>query len=194
VLSSSKRCSQLAMQKRHSRPALTGAGRPNVIRFPLRIQPECVFFPALPYRVLYAKPMLLPRLVAALAAAATLSAQPASHPIPRIVTANGRHTLLVDNAPYLILGAQVNNSSAWPAALPKVWPAIADIHANTVEMPVYWEQVENEPGVWGGVRDDSPQAELLYETPSPAAVLAAVHKSTSPPPANRRDAFGEDAG
>ena len=41
-----------------------------------------------------------------------------------------------------MLGAQVNNSSAWPAFLPKVWPAIEAIQANTVEMPVYWEQME----------------------------------------------------
>jgi beta-galactosidase GanA len=30
--------------------------------------------------------------------------------------------------------------------LPKVWSAIADIHANTVEMPVYWEQLEPRAG------------------------------------------------
>ena len=66
--------------------------------------------------------------------------------IPRLVHENGRHALLVDGAPYLVLGAQVNNSSAWPAMLPKVWPAIEYLHANTVEMPVYWEQFEPEPG------------------------------------------------
>ncbi len=45
-------------------------------------------------------------------------------------------------------GAQVNNSSAWPGVLPQVWPAIKAIHANTVEMPVYWEQFEPKPGVF----------------------------------------------
>ncbi len=27
-------------------------------------------------------------------------------------------------------------------ALPKVWPAIEMLHANTVEVPVAWEQIE----------------------------------------------------
>ncbi|RZI98260.1 MAG: beta-galactosidase, partial [Rubrivivax sp.] len=43
---------------------------------------------------------------------------------------------------FTILGTQVHNSSNYPEALKKVWPAIADIHANTVEVPVAWEQVE----------------------------------------------------
>lgn len=67
------------------------------------------------------------------------------HPLPRIVHRDGRYALLVDGAPYLMLGAQINNSSAWPAMLPKVWPAIGFLHANTVEMPVYWEQFEPSP-------------------------------------------------
>jgi hypothetical protein len=68
--------------------------------------------------------------------------------MPRVVEKDGRYALLVDGAPYLMLGAQINNSSAWPAILPKVWPAIAYMHANTVEMPVYWEQLEPEQGVF----------------------------------------------
>ncbi|HTT61960.1 MAG TPA: DUF5597 domain-containing protein [Bryobacteraceae bacterium] len=87
---------------------------------------------------------LVPLLLAA--AVAGLSAQNEQAPLPRIVQKDGRYALLVDAAPYLILGAQVNNSSAWPAMLPKVWPAIEYLHANTVEMPVYWEQFEPEPG------------------------------------------------
>jgi beta-galactosidase GanA len=77
---------------------------------------------------------------------ALLAAVAAPHPAPRIVEKDGRHALLVDGAPFLILGAQVNNSSAWPAMLPKVWPAIEALHANTVEMPVYWEQLEPQEG------------------------------------------------
>ncbi len=59
---------------------------------------------------------------------------------------DGRHALFVDGAPYLMLGAQVHNSSAWPGMLPKVWPVIEQLHANTVEMPVYWEQFEPRQG------------------------------------------------
>ncbi|MGD0137927.1 MAG: DUF5597 domain-containing protein [Tepidisphaeraceae bacterium] len=66
--------------------------------------------------------------------------------IPRIVQKDGRYALFVDGAPYLILGAQVNNSSGWPAMLPKVWPAMEFMHVNTVEIPVYWEQFEPEYG------------------------------------------------
>ena len=71
---------------------------------------------------------------------------PAERPLPRIEHSGGRHALIVDGAPFLMLGAQVNNSSAWPAFLPKVWPAVEYIHANTVEFPIYWEQFEPRPG------------------------------------------------
>ncbi|SEM75431.1 Beta-galactosidase GanA [Sphingomonas gellani] len=62
--------------------------------------------------------------------------------IPHIVSRGGRHALMVDGAPFLMLGAQANNSSNYPAALPKVWSVLDRIHANTLEMPVAWQQVE----------------------------------------------------
>lgn len=80
------------------------------------------------------------------ALAGMVCAQTVQKDLPRLVQKEGRFALMVDGAPYLMLGAQVNNSSAWPAMLPKVWPAIEFLHANTVEMPVYWEQLEPEPG------------------------------------------------
>jgi beta-galactosidase GanA len=68
--------------------------------------------------------------------------QGTAHPIPSIAQQNGRYALMVDGAPFLMLGAQANNSSDWPATLPKVWSAIEYLHANTLEIPIYWEQFE----------------------------------------------------
>jgi uncharacterized protein DUF5597/glycosyl hydrolase family 35 len=65
---------------------------------------------------------------------------------PKFVSREGRWALLVDGQPYLMLGGQIHNSSAWPSELPVVWKSLADLHANTVEAPVYWEQVEPQPG------------------------------------------------
>ncbi|MFT4179622.1 MAG: DUF5597 domain-containing protein [Thermomonas sp.] len=74
---------------------------------------------------------------------ASASSAPAQEaPMPQIVSKDGRHALLVDGKPFLILGAQVNNSSNWPQALDAVWPAIDALKPNTVMVPVAWEQVE----------------------------------------------------
>jgi len=81
--------------------------------------------------------------------AATSAAWPQSSaflPMPSIVQKDGRSALMVDGAPYLMLGVQANNSSAWPEYLSKVWPAAETLHANTVELPVYWEQIEATQG------------------------------------------------
>jgi hypothetical protein len=79
-------------------------------------------------------------------AAASPGARAAETPLPHLVRENGRHALIVDGEPYLILGAQCNNSSAWPAVLPKVWSAVEALDVNTLEIPVYWEQIEPQPG------------------------------------------------
>jgi Domain of unknown function (DUF5597)/Beta-galactosidase len=76
----------------------------------------------------------------------TPQAQVKERPLPRLVKQNGRYALFVDDAPYLMLGAQVHNSSGWPAMLPKVWPAMEYLNVNTVEIPVYWEQFEPRQG------------------------------------------------
>jgi hypothetical protein len=80
----------------------------------------------------------LPAALAETPAAASAQAGP----LPQIVEKNGRYALLADGAPYLMLGVQANNSSAWPESLGKVWPAAEALHANTVELPIYWEQFE----------------------------------------------------
>jgi beta-galactosidase GanA len=77
---------------------------------------------------------------------ARVGAQSGAAPMPRVIEKDGRWDLMVDGAPYLMLGVQINNSSAWPGILPEVWPAVDRLHANTVEAPVYWEQMESTQG------------------------------------------------
>jgi len=92
------------------------------------------------------KTLILAALLAFSCVRLSVQAQTRVHPLPRIVESDGRYALIVDGAPYLMLGAQSNNSSDWPATLPKVWPAIEYLHANTLETPIYWEQFEPKPG------------------------------------------------
>ncbi|HTU67645.1 MAG TPA: DUF5597 domain-containing protein [Steroidobacteraceae bacterium] len=76
------------------------------------------------------------------------TSQAADAPLPRVETKNGRAALIVDGAPWLLLGAQVNNSSNWPAALQDVWPAVGKLGGNTVSVPIAWEQVEPVEGTF----------------------------------------------
>jgi len=94
-------------------------------------------------------------IVALSVAGSAAYAQVEKHPIPSIVQQNGRYALMVDGAPFLMLGAQANNSSDWPATLPKVWSAIEYLHANTLEIPIYWEQFEPEQGQFDYSQIDS---------------------------------------
>jgi hypothetical protein len=79
------------------------------------------------------KAFIIAAVLAASSAGFALPAQPEGHPIPRLVQKDGRYALLVEGEPYLILGAQANNSSDWPAMLPKVWSAIEYLHPNTLD-------------------------------------------------------------
>ena len=65
---------------------------------------------------------------------------------PHLEERGGRYALFVDGHPFLILGGQIHNSSAWPSELPQVWESMAALHANTLEAPVYWEQFEPQEG------------------------------------------------
>ena len=69
-------------------------------------------------------------------------------PLPKLVQQDGRATLMVDGAPYFLLGAQVDNSSGWPERLDAVWPAAERLRLNTLEVPVYWEQFEPVRGTY----------------------------------------------
>lgn len=118
-------------------------------------------------------------LVAALAALLALQSARAAE-APRLVERDGRHALMVDGAPFLMLGAQVHNSSNYPAALKKVWPAVKAMQANTVEVPVAWEQVEPVEGKFDFSFVDTLVAEARQNQVRLVLLWFATWKNTSP--------------
>jgi len=85
-------------------------------------------------------------ILAALVILVLIAASALAADAPKLVQKDGRYALMVDGKPYLILGGQIHNSSGWPSELPQVWESMAALHANTVEAPVYWEQLEAQEG------------------------------------------------
>lgn len=80
--------------------------------------------------------------------------------LPAIVQQQGHYSLQLDGRPWLLLGAQIHNSNAWPQPLQQSWPAIMATGANTLLAPVYWQQFEPAPGRY----DDSLVDALLAQT------------------------------
>jgi len=79
-----------------------------------------------------------------LLAASLLSALSANAAeIPSIAKSSSGGQLIVNGQPYLILGGELGNSTAGTTAqADSVLPRIAQLHVNTVLMPVAWEQIE----------------------------------------------------
>lgn len=95
--------------------------------------------------------MLTARLVlgvAALAAAASLSpaAPPPGVDPPRLQPRGASVELVVDGAPFLVLGGELGNSSGEPGYLARWWAPLKALNLNTVLAPVYWERVEPREG------------------------------------------------
>ena len=129
-------------------PRPAGTGFPNGTTLPDEAtaasrRPACAgSSPQIPTNPPMRNLLQLPVAALALSAACAASAQAAPAAQPHLVHDGARTALFVDGAPFTMLGVQVNNSSNYPAILDKVWPAAQDVHANTVEIPVAWEQVE----------------------------------------------------
>ena len=67
--------------------------------------------------------------------------------LPAIVKKpGGGYSFMVDGKPYIVLGAQLWNSSAWSSVLDKEWIQLRELGCNTLEAPVYWQNIEPEPG------------------------------------------------
>ncbi|HEY0759387.1 MAG TPA: DUF5597 domain-containing protein [Acidisarcina sp.] len=91
--------------------------------------------------------------------------------MPRLDKDHDEYHLIVDGKPYLIVGAQVHNSSGWPDTMAPLWPALNKLSANTVMIPVYWEQLEPQPdtfdysvvdGLLAGAREHHLHLALLW--------------------------------
>lgn len=74
-----------------------------------------------------------------------LAASAASLPTIHKTESGGQ--LLVDGKPFLILGGELGNSSAGTAAqADSILPRLAELHLNTVLIPVSWDQIEPTEG------------------------------------------------
>ena len=80
-----------------------------------------------------------------LAATAALALGQAK-PIPQLVKSGGKFTMLVDGKPFIILGGQVHNPNAFPDLIEPAWARLKALNANTVEYPVYWNEIEPQEG------------------------------------------------
>lgn len=70
--------------------------------------------------------------------------------IPEIRTDQGIPTLYVKNEPFFALAGEVHNSAAYRLDDMEryVWQKIKGLHLNTLIIPLYWEIVEKEEGIY----------------------------------------------
>lgn len=70
----------------------------------------------------------------------------AQQSLPEIRKEGNKHVFYLEGEPYLILGAQLWNSSAWPQITDRFWEQAKTLGCNTIEAPIYWQNIEPEPG------------------------------------------------
>jgi beta-galactosidase GanA len=67
--------------------------------------------------------------------------------LPHLEKRGNATQLIVDGKPFLILGAEVHNSSSSSVEyMEVVWPHLQAMHMNTVVLPVAWETIEPDEG------------------------------------------------
>lgn len=76
-----------------------------------------------------------------------LPSKMAQHSLPRIVKTHNAGQLVVHDKPYLVLGAELQNSSfSSPSHMASIWQKMKDMNVNTVLGSVPWEMIEPEEG------------------------------------------------
>lgn len=68
--------------------------------------------------------------------------------VPHLARSGTATLLMVDDAPFVIRGGELGNSSAERAYLDEFWPKLEAIGLNTVVAPVYWHALEPEEGLF----------------------------------------------
>jgi hypothetical protein len=69
-----------------------------------------------------------------------------SKPIPQLVKNDDKYTLMVDGKPFIMMGGQVGNNSAFSDRMERVWPIMKAMNANMIQFPVYWDEIEPQEG------------------------------------------------
>jgi len=94
-----------------------------------------------------------------------------SKPIPQLVKRDGKFRLMVDGKPFILLGGQVGNFSAFPEIMERSWGRFKAMNLNTIEYPVYWNAIEPQEGkfdfsdfdqILRGLRSQGFRADLLW--------------------------------